>query len=191
MINHTFKFSFLGRRVSKERGMMKKKESVREFTITLFIRWIFVESWVFWCYFHQLDSQKKLVGIPTPEKWWSESQLGLWNSQLFMEVIKFHGSKHVQSPTRKYSSPKSSLKTLDTSPEVFAGENQQKPELAPWGIHHWLDITQEFPENPDVLLFTMGLPSKSSHVMFIKSHLAIVLAYSLVMKIGMLRLFSP
>ena len=35
------------------------------------------------------------------------------------------------------------------------------------------------------------LPSKSSHVMFIKSHLAIVLAYSLVMKIGMLRLFSP
>jgi len=36
------------------------------------------------------------------------------------------------------------------------GKINRNPELAPWGIHHWLDITQEFPENPDVLLFTMG-----------------------------------
>ena len=41
------------------------------------------QSHVFW-----------LVVEPNPsEKWWSESQLGWWNSQYMLKVIKFHGSK--------------------------------------------------------------------------------------------------
>ena len=82
-----------------------------------------------------------VVELPTPsQKWCSESQLGWWHSQLFLES---HKIPWFQSPPTSCDSPRNQWKTATGLfyPVLYSRRNTSLRDKTPTSKNQWLDWT--------------------------------------------------